>query len=288
MRLPRFEYHAPERIEQVFDLMESLGSAAELMAGGTDLLPGLKLGKRSCDHIVSLSRLSELKELSFNEAKGLRIGAGTVLADVAAHGPVRDRYRMLASAIADLATVQVRHRATVAGNLCNASPCADTAPPLMAMGAIIEISSSGGRRDIPLEELMVGPGSIALEKGEIVTAIIVPTPRLESRSTYIKFSPRSKVDIAAVNVAVSTTTTRGRVDEVEIFLGTVAPTPIRARRAEVLLKGSHLSESLLASAAAAARDECLPITDFRATEEYKRHLVEVLTKRALMTTTGIA
>ncbi len=288
MRLPRFEYHAPEHIEQVVDLMDSFGSAAALMAGGTDLLPGLKLGKRSCEHIVSLSRLRELEELSFDEEGGLRIGAGSVLADVAAFGPVQDRYRILACAIADLATVQIRHKATIAGNLCNASPCADTAPPLMALGARIEIRGSGGLREAPLEELMVGPGATTLERGEIVTAIMVPTPKRESRSAYIKFSPRSKVDIAAVNIAVSTTMTQGRIDDVAIFLGTVAPTPIRARQAENLLAGSQLSESLLANAAAAARDECQPITDLRATEEYKRHLVEVLTKRALMTTTGIA
>ncbi len=281
MRLPRFAFHAPESLEQLFELQASLGEQARLMAGGTDLLPGLKLGKRSCADVIWLGRIPEFDRLGFDSERGLEIGAGALLADLAAFDAVQERYPMLAAAIADLATVQVRNKATAAGNLCNASPCADTAPPLMACGARVELTSRAGTRTLPLQELMTGPGSTALRPGEVLERILVPPPAAGARSIYFKFSPRSRVDIAAVNLACTLTLADGCIDQVRIVLGTVAPTPIRAERAEALLRSARPSADLLDAAAAAAAEECRPITDFRAHADYKRHLVRVLTRRAL-------
>jgi len=288
VRLPAFELHRPSTLEELFALMERHGAEARLMSGGTDLLPSLKRRKYTCGHVVALKGVAELDGLAFDGRQGLTIGANAILIDVARHTVVRERYPVLAAAIDVLATPQVRHKATVAGNLCNASPCADTATPLMALGALAVLHSPRGTREVKVEELILAPGRTALEAGEVLSAVRVPLPPADLRTTYAKFSSRSRVDIAAVNLTLALRL-RGRViDEVHLFLGTVAPTPMRAVQAEGLLRDQEATPELFARAAKAARGECRPITDVRASAEYKRILVEVLTRRALSTVTGVA
>jgi carbon-monoxide dehydrogenase medium subunit len=288
VNLPRFEFHAPRKLEEVFDLLERLGPAARIMAGGTDLIRALGSSRVRCEHVVSLGNVAELAEVRFDEKRGLMIGAATVLADVACLPATREMYPAFAAAIDGLATVQVRHKGTVVGNLCNASPCADTAPPLMALGARATIAGSTSSREILVEDLITGPGQTVLEPTELVIGVSVPPPANGLRSTFIKFSPRSRVDISAVSVAVTLTLNRNTIDDVNLFLGTVAPRPMRASRAEKVLKSNALTDELLDRAAQAARKECRPITDFRATKEYKEQMVQVLTRRALEAVTRAA
>ncbi len=285
MRLPAFEYHAPTRLEEVFTLLAEHGPAAKLMAGGTDLLPGLKSGKRHCEHVIALKQVEELEGLTFDETNGLVIGARTLLCDVGGSEAVAEHYPALAKAITTLATVQVRNKATVAGNLCNASPCADTATPLCAYGARAVLHGPDGARELPLEEFFIGPGQTAIGDREVLERLVVPRPAKGLRSTFFKFSSRSRVDIAAVNMSLTLLLKGEGIAAASLFLGTVAPTPMRATRAEKVLVGETISPELFERAACAARDECKPITDFRATAEYKRRIVHVMTRRALETVT---
>ena len=279
--LPDFAWHAPTTLDEVVGLLEDLGPEALLMAGGTDLLPRMKAGRLSCTDLVGLSRVEDFDRVAYDPEEGLTIGAGAVLADVAAFEAVRQHYGVLARAISTLATPQTRHKATVAGNLCNASPCADTAPPLMALGSTVEVSGPVGTREQPLEHFIVGPGQTTLGPAEVLACIRVPVPPVGLRTTFLKHSPRSRVDISAVSVAVALGLAGGRVDRVDLFLGTVAPTPMRAAAAEAVLAGQVLDPELIARAAAAAPPECRPMTDMRASKAYKERMVEVLVRRAL-------
>lgn len=281
MRLPAFEYHAPTALDEVLALLLQHGSSARLMGGGTDLLRNLQTGKIRCEHVIGLRRVRELDGITFDPARGLRIGAGARLDDVGNHAAVREHFPALAAAIDTLATVQVRHKATVAGNLCNASPCADTATPLMAYGARVAIAGFGGRRELPLEEFVLAPGRTALAPQELLESLHLPAPQPGVAALFLKFSHRSRVDIAAVNLTLALRREAGVIRHARLFLGTVAPTPMRAVAAEKLLLGARPSAELIHAAACAARDESRPISDFRATREYKLKLVYALTRRAL-------
>lgn len=281
MRLPDFEFHDPTSLDEVFDLMDEHGDAALLMAGGTDVLPSLKLGRKSCSHLIWLKRVPGLNALRYDEADGMRIGATAHIEDVGAFPATRERYAALAEAVKTLATPQTRAKGTVVGNLCNASPCADTATPLLTYGARARIVRRGGERELPLEEFFKGPGVTALEPGELIESLVVPQPPADQRAAFLKFSPRSKVDIAAVNVCVGVRLSGETIESARIFLGTVAPTPVRAPKTEALLAGARPDPRLFEEVAQTARGECSPITDHRATKEYKIHMVGVLVKRAL-------
>jgi CO/xanthine dehydrogenase FAD-binding subunit len=283
MKLPPFELHTPTELEEIFELLEAHGPSVRLMAGGTDLLPRLKSRRIEAQHLVTLKGIGALGGLAFDQQEGLSIGATVLLSEVAALPETRELYPALFSAISRLATVQVRNKATVAGNLCNASPCADTATPLLAYGARVVLAGPDGRREVPLEEFFRGPGETAVGDREVLERIVVPPPEAGLRSLFVKFSPRSRVDIAAVNMTLALRLESGQVERIDILLGTVAPTPMRAVGAEAVLRGEPLTPEGMERAALAARDECQPITDFRATAEYKTRLVYVLTRRGLET-----
>jgi len=284
MRLPIFSYHSPATLEEAFALLTRHEGDNKLLSGGTDVMPALKNGRFNCGHVIDLKRITALDGLEYDAAGGLSIGANVTLTSVEHHPATIEHYPALHASIWELATVQVRNKATVVGNLCNASPAADAATPLMAYGAIAQIVGPDEEREIPVEKLLTGPGRTALGPTEIVRSVRVPAPVPKSRSIYLKFSPRSKVDIAAVNLSATLVFDDAEhVTSADIFLGTVAPVPMRAARTEAILIGSELSSESIARAASEAHEECRPITDFRATADYKRRIVEVLTRRALET-----
>ena len=281
MSLPEFNFHMPSQLGDAFRLMQEYGPDARLMGGGTDLLMKMKSGRLSCQQVISLKRIADLDGLGFEPSSGLSIGANTVLADVAAFAPAREHYACLVASIEKLATVQVRNKATVVGNLCNASPCADTATSLMALGARAKVIGPQTSREIPVEELIVGVGQTSLAESELVHSVIVPPPDKNQRSLYLKHSRRSKVDIAAASICISIRIHDGVFEDVNIFLGSVAPRPLRARQAELALIGKAPRKEHLEQAAHCAHSECSPISDLRASEEHKRHMVGVLTYRGL-------
>jgi CO/xanthine dehydrogenase FAD-binding subunit len=281
MRLPRFEYVAPTTVDAALDLLAKGGEGCCLFAGGTDLMVKMGHGLAAPSMLVALKEIEGLSGIRFDPSKGLSVGATALLAEVAEYPDVVRYYPAMAQAAKKTANTQIRNMATLAGNLCNAAPSADNAPVLMARGAEVALASLKGTRRLPLDGFFKGPGLTALEPGEILTHILVPPPAKASGASYQWISPRGKVDISAVCVGVKVRVEDDLLKDVRIVLGAVAPTPMRAKKAEVLLEGAECSEALMAEAALKASEESMPITDVRASAEYRRNMVAVLTWRAL-------
>ena len=281
MALNRFDYFAPESIEEACKLLNEKGEGAMVLAGGTDLVPKFHRGAIAIKSIVDIQNIKGLDEISFDETKGLTIGAMAKLATVADHPVIKEKYPAIAAAALATANPQIRHMGTVAGNICNASPSADNAPTLLAMNATLTLVSRSGERQIPIDGFFKGVGLADLNKGEILTAITVPVPAAGSGADYQYISARGKVDISAVCAGAQVIMENGVCKEARIFLGAVAPTPIRAKEAEKKLVGQAISETLLQDVGVAASGECSPITDMRASAEYRKTMVAVLTARAV-------
>lgn len=271
----RFAYHEPATLDEAVALLAAPN--AQILAGGTDLLVELKEQLRRADSVVNIKRIRGLTGLAYEEKQGLRIGALATSREVEISPVVLQKYRSLAQSVRELGSIQVRHRATIIGNVCRASPSADTIPPLIADGASVRIHGARGERVVKLEDFFLGPGKTVLQPGDVVTEIVVPPPPSGTGKIYIKHGRRKAMELATVGVAV----THVPGVETRIVLGAVAPTPIRARQAEALLRGKRLTPELIEQAAKAAVAESRPISNVRATAEYRREMVGVLTRRAL-------
>ena len=282
MKQSGFKYYAPESIPEAVDLLSDLGENAFVMAGGTDLLIKKKHGMITPDAVVALKQIKGLDRISVGPKKGLHIGATALLADVAAHAGIRKNYPAVADAAKNTANVQIRNMGTVVGNLCNASPSADNAPSLLALGATLSIAGPQGERTLALEDFFTGPGFSALKPAEIVTAVTVPPPLPNSGTAYVHLSARGKVDCSAVCVGAHVALKGRKVIKARLFVGACAPIPMRTPRAEKTVMGKIFTEKLAEKAGEAASQEALPITDVRATQDYRNSMVAVMTKRALL------
>lgn len=275
--MDKFQIAAPLTFDQTFDLIAEYGSDAALLAGGTDLVNHIKVGKRSPKLVIQLRKVKELHSAVAEDKNGVIIGAMTTLSDIAASSALSERFPAIAEAASKVGSKQIRNRATMAGNICNASPAADTVPALLLYDARVNIVGKNGRRAVPLESFVLCPNQTCLDSGELVESIFVPYPDAVSGSTYIKLARRDGVDLAMVGVAVAISVER----EVRVALGAVGPTAIRARASEQLLarglQNSEMMEQGLAMVVAAAN----PITDLRATREYRLAMVRELTKEAI-------
>lgn len=267
----RFAYFEPKSLDEASRL---LAAGGQVLAGGTDLLVEIKEQLRRADRVVNIKKIPGIGGLSFDPANGLRIGALATAREVELSRVVLDKYASLAQAARELGSIQVRNRATIVGNICRASPSADMLPPLIADGAVIKLHGRSGARELLLENFFTGPGKTVLRPDELVTELVVPAPAPRTGKVYIKHGRRKAMELATVGVAV--TLTRGA--DVKIVLGAVAPTPIRARAAEEVVKEDP---NALDRAAAAAMAEARPISNVRASAEYRREMVRVLTRRAL-------
>jgi len=276
-----FEYFAPATLYEACHLLAAHKGEARVIAGGTDLLLKMKAGALRADPkaIVNIKRLHELRGLADRQSV-IGIGALTTLEELRGSPLVRERLPALAEAANTMASVQIRNLATVGGNLCNAAPSADLAPILIALEAVAVISSPSGGRRLPLDEFFVGPGQTVLTPGELLLAIEVPLPA--GRSAYLKHSPRQHMDIAVVGVGLALKLEADRCESARVVLGAVAPVPWRARRAEEELTGSRLNPERISRAASLAAEEAMPIDDVRGSAWYRRRMVEVLTRRGLM------
>ncbi len=280
--MPRFNFHRPGTMEEALDLVSRFRASVKVMCGGTDLVPKMRAGVAVAENVVSLTRVPGLSTISYRDDDGLVIGGTARISDVARHPDVRRHYPALAYACDKMATVQIRNMGTVAGNLANAAPSADTAAPLLAYGASLVLVERGGRRQVPLEDFFTGPGLTVAEPMEIIEAIRVPAPPLRSGSAYLRVSARSKVDIAAVGVAAALNLDlEGRVIGVRIALAAVGPTPLRARQAEDMLMEQIPDHDLLARAGAACVRTAKPIDDVRASANFRRAMVQTLAQRVL-------
>jgi aerobic carbon-monoxide dehydrogenase medium subunit len=272
----RFEYFEPTTLGEASALLSRYAGRAQPLAGGTDLLVELKEQLRRAECVVNIKRIPGMDTLSYDAREGLRIGALVTAREIEISPIILEKYSSLAQAARELGSIQVRNRATIVGNICRASPSADTLPPLIADSASVRIVGGKGERTLLLEDFFTGPGKTVLGVDELVTDLVLPPPPLNTRKVYIKHGRRKAMELATVGVAVSLSNA-----DVRIVLGAVAPTPIRARRAEDLLRGKRLNAELIAQAAKAAADESRPISNVRASAEYRREMVEVLTRRAL-------
>ena len=278
-----FAYHAPQSLTEAIGILAREGTGGKVLAGGTDLLIHIKERGFVPRYLISLRDVREVASIGYDERSGLRIGAAAKLADVAAHPVVQERYPILVQGASLVGSLQIQNLGTVVGNLCNAAPSADCAPPLIALGASVRAIGPGSERTIPLEAFFVGPSRTILKEDELVAEVLVPPPPPRSGGAYERFTPRQEMDIAVVGVgAMVALGEQGECATVRICLGAVAPTPIRATAAEAVLKGQVPSEALIERAADAAAGEARPITDQRGTAEYRTRLTRVLTKRTLL------
>ncbi|MBC2712571.1 MAG: FAD binding domain-containing protein [Desulfosarcina sp.] len=281
MPVPQFDYIAPKRVDEAVAALVEGGKETRVMAGGTDLLVKIRHRMLFPKRIVSLKQIEGLDAITFDKNTGLTIGATALLADVAAHRSIRRYYPTVADAAQSTANVQVRNMGTVVGNLCNASPSADNAPTLMAMGATVNITGPTGSHRMALDQFFQGPGITALKTGEIVTSICVPLPPAGSGTAYYSLSQRGKLDCSAVGVGTMVTLKGNRCMDVRLIVGACAPVPMRTLGAEKMLIGKKMTDTLIRKTAQAASKETSPITDVRASAPYRWKIVAVLTIRAL-------
>jgi carbon-monoxide dehydrogenase medium subunit len=274
-----FEYLAPATIEEAVEMLGRDG--ARPMAGGTDLLLYLRDGLIAPSYLVDLNCLG----LSYvRETSGwVRIGATTTFGEIIGSEIAQRKLSALVEGAAHVGVVQTKNMATVGGNLCSAVPSADSVPPLLALGAQLQVANPDGGRVVPAEEFFTGPKQTVLGPHEILVEIRIPAPPARTGSNFQKVGRRKALTLAVVNAAasVSLAADGATVEQVRIALGAVAPTPLRARAAEAVLQGQAISEDLIKEAAGVASKEIRPIDDLRAPAQYRRDVSQVLVKRAL-------
>lgn len=281
MVLPQFEYLAPKTIGEACNLLLELGSTAKVMAGATDLIPPMKDKVIAPEYIIDLKKIPGLDDLEYDEKEGLKIGALTTLRAIETSPLVKEKNPAIAHAAKVVASTQIRAKGTMAGNICNASPSCDTAPNLLAQGAKILVQGPNKDRVIKIDDFFLGVKKTSLEPGEIVTGIVIPPLAENERAAYIKHAVRKAMDLAIIGVAVKIRVEVGICTDAKIALGAVAATPIRAPRAEEVLIGKALTDEVIVRASEEAMNSCHPISDIRASAEYRKDMIRVFTKRAI-------
>ena len=281
MASPEFDYILAEDLESASKLAKEKGDKAMIMAGGTDVILIVKASGGAVDTVIDIKNISGMDQLDFEEGKGLKVGALTKLFDIQTSKLVKEKMPAVADAAHYVASAQIRRKGTMAGNICNASPSADTAPILTAMDAKVNVFSADGERQIPIGEFFKGVKKTALEKGEIVTSIDIPELKAQEGSAYFKHSVRKAMDLAIIGVAAWVRMDGKKIADCRIALGGVGITPLRAPEAEKILIGNEISEDLLEQAGQKAAEGCSPISDVRASAEYRSDMVRVYTKRAV-------
>lgn len=284
-----FDFLSPRTLDEAVQMLAQGDGQIQLLAGGTDLLLHMREGTVAPGIVMSLKQLSELRKIEATDEAGLRIGAMATLRQVARSPELQRQAPCLVETALLMASEQIRSLATVGGNLCNAAPSADMAPPLIALDAAVRIIGPAGERRLPLEEFFLGPGQTALQPNELLAEIEVPSTLRATR--YLRLTPRANMDIAVVGVAAGLQLVDGAVSSARVVLGAVAPVPLRVRAAEDALLGQELSTETIRTAATIAAQACSPISDVRGSEWYRRRMVDVLVRRtfnALSETVAVA
>jgi carbon-monoxide dehydrogenase medium subunit len=278
--LQAFEYLRPDTIDAAIAALAD--GEARAFAGGTDLVPQIREGRRHAARLVDLKHIGELTAITAHADGSVMIGAAATATTVSRHAAIAGAYPAVASSARLIGGVQIQNRASLGGNICNAAPSADAVPALLVHEARVMIAGSNGSRDLALSELLRGPGRTALEPGELLVAIALPPPTPRSAATYQRFTPRREMDIAIAGVAAWIALDGdGAITAARIVLASVAPTAIRAPTAEARLLGERPTPALLAETGRLAAQDARPISDTRGSADYRRTLVSVLTARAL-------
>ena len=281
--LPSFDYIKPASPQEVTKLLLKRDSNARLFMGGTDVFVRMRDGFFAPKFLIDLKQLPGMTAITFSKRKGLTIGAGVDMNTLARHPAVIENYPLLVQAIDAVASYPLRTRATMGGNLCNASPAADTAPAALVLGANLVVHGRRGERIVPVEKFFLGPGKSAIKPGEFLLRIEIPPPPKGAVGAYLKLGRNAHGDLAIVGVAVL-----GYPDKksksgfsFRIALASVAPTPIRVPNAEAILSASSITPDVIESAAIAAMETAKPIDDVRSSAVYRKAMVKALTKRAV-------
>ena len=279
-----FEVFQPASVPEAREFFRKNGPGGHFLAGGTDLVIAIKEKGLVPRYVVDLKKIPSLSGIRESCDGSLTIGALTTMREIETSPVIRKKYPFLAQSAAEVGSIQIRNRATIGGNMANATPSADVAPALLVLNAKVKISRSGGEKIVLLEEFFVGPGKTIMEPGDILTEIVIPPAPPDFRGEYIKFSPREMMDLAYVGVAVGVVVDGSRkiCRDVRIALGAVSPTPIRARKAETLMLNQEITPSLAERVGEEASNECMPISDVRSSAAYRKEMVRVNTKRALL------
>jgi carbon-monoxide dehydrogenase medium subunit len=284
-RLPEIECFFPKTIGEALSLLKKYNGKARVFAGGTDLLPKMKRRELVPKYLIDLNGIPDLRFIKYEKEKGLRIGAATTLSEILESSIVQKRYPILAETVSQMASIQVRNTGTIGGNLCNAVPSADTAPPLIVLGAQLKIVGPNPRKErmVLVEGFFKGPDRTVLGSTELVSEIQIPPPITGSCGAYLKHTLRREMDLAIVGVAVWLVldSKKNICNDIRIALGAVSPIPMRAKKAEAILRGKTLDGDLIENVARMASEESKPIDDIRSSAEYRKEMVKVLTKRAI-------
>jgi len=277
-----FDYLAPRSLAEVYEAVGN-GRRSLFLAGGTDVIVQLREGRRNCDQLIDLKHINELTTYRFGPDGSLEIGAATPLAVLYEDPEVRRRFPALVDAITIIGGIAIQSRASIGGNLCNASPAADSPPALMTLGATLVIGSKAGTRELPVEQFIIGPGQNALQPGEILQTIRVPAQPANSGAFYHRFIPRNEMDIAVASAGARLVLdpSHSRIESATVALGAVAATPLLVPEAAEALRGQAPTAEAFARAGEAAAAAANPITDMRGSVAQRKHLAKVLTVRAL-------
>lgn len=281
MHLPPFEYLDPRGLDELVELLQQHRGNARILAGGTDLVPQLLRSASAPEFLIDIQHVRELRSLAYDSDSGLTLGAMVTFAQILASDIVRDKFHALHQGAAVVGSPQIRAMGTIGGNSCFASPCADTPPPLVVLGASVNLLSHRGRRQMLLEDFILDKGKVALEPDELLESFTVPEPKPASASRYQVMGLREAVEIDLASVAVHCAVDRSddRVTELRIAMGSVAAVPMRPKGAEQTLLGKVPSAHLIEQAARHCAAEAQPIDDLRASAAYRREVVRVLFRR---------
>ena len=280
--MAELRYQAPGTVAAAVALLAGAEGEARVLAGGTDLLVQLRAELIDPGLVVDLKRIPELCEIAAEDG-GIRIGAAVTGAELGEHVGLRETWPGVVEAVELIGSTQIQGRATVGGNLCNASPAADSVPALMAAGATVTIAGPDGRRQAPVAEIATGPGATSLMPGEIVVSLFLPTPPPRTGSAYLRFIPRTEMDIAVVGAGVVLTLDEdGHCTAAHVALGAVAERVMLVPEAAAALVGTGLDAAALARLEAAASGACRPIDDKRGTKEFRVKVAAVLARRAAL------
>jgi len=281
--LKDIDYAAPKTLNEAIAILNDKGARAGLLAGGTDVIVQVREHRRDLDVLVDIKRIPEVNELAYDPVKGLRLGAAVPCYQIYEHAAISKAYPGLVDSAYIIGGIQIQSRASLGGNLCNASPAADTIPALIALEATCVIAGPNGTRQVPVEKFCTAPGKTVLQRGELLVRLELPAPKPHSGARYLRFIPRNEMDIAVVGVGVALVLddSKSRCTQARVALAAVAPTPLFVEEAGAALVDGQLNDDRIARAAAAATSAAKPISDMRGDADYRKHLVGVLVKRAI-------
>ena len=273
--LPRFEYLRPKSLGEALELKAKYGGDAMILAGGTDLLVDIRMRAKKPKYVIDIKGIKELSELKYVEGRGLEIGSAVTLSEIERSKVVKEKFHVLWDAVRQLADFPLRTRATLAGNIANASPASDSAPALLVLGAEVELSSTRGTRKLPIKKFFKWVKQTYMEPDEMITRIFVPEPPRDSRGMYLKFTRISVEDLSVVGIAgLAANPKEPEKRIVRLAYASVAPTPVLVEEVEEIFNHDKPVKELIREAVEAVKKKTSPITDVRGTAEYRRHLIE--------------